>query len=197
MKKITLAAYLEQNDSKEIAKAINRAIKTYRHALKDLSHADADINHAKEDCLFAIQGYEQLLEDCHSYLNDWIRGDLDDEEVTLEDVASEDEKKAEQDDSSITFEMEDESDDEEEENTVVEQVEEHLDHAAKDFLKAIEDADDALEGLNQVDGLLFEIIDEAESEGFEISLWDARSYIVAKSQESLSESKSLPPLAKA
>lgn len=187
METITLAAYLEKNpDSKRVNKRIARALKTYLHAEKDLSHAAEDIAHAKEDCAFAIHAAEQLIEDCHGILAEWGLPEQDD--TTGEPTDNEATP-------CCSGEECEGCDCEEDESPASDQVEKHLRHAAKDIGHALADAESALHDLGKVDSLLFDIIEIAEEDGFEIDFTETKAWLLQKAREALAASKPLqnPP----
>lgn len=178
METITLAAYLEKNPgNKRLNKRIARALKTYLHSLNDLNHAASDIAHAKEDCAFALQAADQILEDCHSLLEEWALPDVIEvvETEALPENGCSNDECADCDG--------DCDEDDESEYDASEEVEDHLRHAAKDIGHALEDAESALAGLDKVEGLLFDIIDMAEEDGFAIHPSEARAYLLQKAKE--------------
>ncbi len=189
METITLAAYLEKKPgNKRLNKRIARALKTYLHSLSDLDHAASDIAHAKEDCAFALQAADQILEDCHSLLEEWALPDVI--EVVETEALSE---TAECTDEDCADCGEDLNEDEESEYNASEEVEDHLRHAAKDIGHALEDAESALAGLDKVEGLLFDIIDMAEEDGFAIHPSEARTYLLQKAKEAEAAKSAVAP----
>jgi len=179
MESITLAAYLEKNPgNKRLNKRIARALKTYLHSLNDLTHAASDIAHAKEDCAFALQAADQIIEDCHSLLEEWALPD----EIEVVETESQPEPGDCTDEECADCDGECDGDDESEYNAA-EEVEDHLRHAAKDIGHALEDAESALAGLDKVEGLLFDIIEMAEEDGFAIHPSEARAYLLQKAKD--------------
>jgi len=186
METTTLATYLEKHpDSKRLNKRIARALKTYLHSQKDLSHAAEDIAHAKEDCAFAIHAAEQLIEDCRGIIAQWAlpdqadaSGEPDSEEPTP--CCDEECQKCDCGD---------------DESQASDEVEKHLRHAAKDIGHALADAESALQDLGKVDGLLFDIIEIAEEDGFELDFAETKAWLLEKANETLSASKPIqnPP----
>jgi len=179
METIALATYLEKNpESKRLNKRVARALKTYLHSEKDLAHAAEDIAHAKEDCAFAIQAAEQLIEDCRGILAEWGLPENVDVAGAASDEAAPccDEKCGECDCDDDGPEASDE-------------VEAHLRHAAKDIGHALADAESALQDLNKIDGLLFDIIGMAEEDGFKIEMPEARTWLLQKAKEALPAGK--------
>jgi exonuclease VII small subunit len=172
MELLSLTQYLEKTaNPKRAAKLVKRSVKLYRHATKDLAHAECDLAHAKEDCLHTIEAYENTLEDTKQYLADWARigdgSETVETEIDDEDIFSGD------------FDEEDE--DGEEESDV--RLGDHLDHAAEEFKHAMKDANDALENLEQIDEYIEELLDDAEEEGFELSLTEVKAEIIRRAGE--------------
>lgn len=191
METTTLAAYLEKNpDNKRLNKRIARALKTYLHSLSDLDHAASDIAHAKEDCAFALQAADQILEDCHSLLEEWA---LPDEiEVVETEALPETAECTDEDCTDCDGDLDEDEDDESEYNAS-EEVEDHLRHAAKDIGHALEDAESALAGLDKVESLLFDIIEMAEADGFAINPSEARAHLLQKAKEAESAKLAVAP----
>jgi exonuclease VII small subunit len=162
MELLSLAQYLEKTaNPKRAAKLVKRSVKLYRHASKDLAHAESDLAHAKEDCLHTIESYENTLEDTKQFVADWAKiGDGSEEaEPEVEDNIFPDD-----------FSDEESEDDE--------RLGDHLDHAAAQFQHAMKDASDALENLDQIDEYIEELLDNAEEEGFALSLTEVKAEII-------------------
>lgn len=176
METISLAAYLEKNpDSKRLNKRVTRALKTYLHSEKDLAHAAEDIAHAKEDCAFAIQAAEHLIEDCRGILTEWGLPEQ-------KDAASE---PASDEPGPCCGEECEDCDCEDDESEASDEVEKHLRHAAKDIGHALADAESALQDLNKIDGLLFDIIEIAEEDGFAIDFSETKTWLLQKARETM------------
>jgi hypothetical protein len=180
MENITLSQYLgKTSNPKRAAKLVKRSVKLYRHAVKDLAHAECDIAHAKEDCLHTIEAYENCLEDTKQFVSDWTKaGEI---EVTIESEESE----RDEDIFSADF-------DEDEEDVEDSRLGDHLENAASDFKHAMKDASDALENLEEIDGYIADLLDDAEDEGFELSLAEVRAEIVRRATEASQPAEAAP-----
>ena len=183
MESITLSQYLEKTSNpKRAAKLVKRSVKLFRHAAKDLAHAECDLAHAKEDCLHTIEAYENCLEDTKQYVADWTKAGSEVEAT----IVSEDSHR----DEDIFSDDQDEEDEEGDSR-----LGDHLENAAADFKHAMKDATDALENLEEIDGYVEELLDDAEDEGFELSLAEVRSEIVRRVTE-LEQPEEAAPAAK-
>lgn len=182
----TLSAYIEsKQDCKKVSKRISRAIKLYRHAVKDVAHAGEDIAHAKEDALHAVQVCEQVLEDYQLAFSEWSKDLPEDllDPATPDEIAALTAESSDADDDEEEDEEEDDlEEEEEEEEDEAEQAIEHLEHASKDFIRALEEADKALGDLEKVDNLLIDILEMAIEEGVSIDLTEARRYVAAQAE---------------
>lgn len=172
METITLSQYLgKTSNPKRAAKLVKRSVKLYRHAVKDLAHAECDLAHAKEDCLHTIEAYENCLEDTKQYVADWTKtGEI---EVIVESEESE------RDEDIFSEDFGDTEDDEDDDA----RLGDHLESAASDFKHAMKDATDALENLEEIDNYIEDLLDDADEEGFELSLSEVRAEIVRRATE--------------
>jgi len=181
METITLSQYLEKTSNpKRAAKLVKRSVKLYRHAVKDLAHAECDLAHAKEDCLHTIEAYENCLEDTKQFVADWTKtGEI---EVTV------DSEESERDEDIFSEDFEDADEDEDEDS----RLGDHLENAATDFKHAMKDATEALENLEEIDNHIEDLLDDADEEGFELSLAEVRAEIVRRATETDQPAEAVP-----
>lgn len=179
METITLAAYLEKNtDSKRLNKRVVRAIKAYKRLVKDLRSADRDVTRAGEDCAFALQTAGQVVKDCRTILDDWALPEEAEIPPELEAAGS-----GESCDGDCGCPCGGESCEVSEETVSLGELEKNLRRAAKDIGDALQDAEAALDGLDKVEGLLFDIIEMAEEDGYTIHIADAKACLLRKIKE--------------
>ena len=181
MEHIKLTAYLENNpQSKRLNKRMARALKTYLHSVKDLRHAAADIAHSKEDCVFAIQSADQMIDDCHGLLEEWTFSKVPEQDSPSQDPEGQGASRIEESEKSNSGSLG--------------QVEDHLRHAAKDIGHALQDAKSALRDLKKVDEFLLDLIEMAANDGYVITITDAKASLLLAASEA-EAAKATPPAA--